>query len=179
MNDTYIQISSDYFQAYRELSNDEGTAACGIVTIDGYLPDDTGRTVAEVILCKNGSFQICWHDNGMRSDLKVLEHIYNAKKQLRKYYFTQYAAPGFTETFHVSLGSMAIRKACFTYVHAMLKDRTIEISVDQSVLSAEMKDTQGNTLAVDECCITGTMPDIYLKDARTGHLFILQFTRED
>lgn len=178
MSDTYTEVKSDYFQTYQELADDEGTAACGIVTIDGYLPDGTGRTIAEVILCKNGAFRICWHDNGMRADLRALQHVYGAKKQLREYYFTQYAAPGFTEVLQVNLGNTAIRTVSFTCMDARLKDRIVEISIDESVLRALMKDAENNTIAIDECCITDVIPDIHLKDPRTGHLFILQFTQE-
>lgn len=85
----YSEIRHDYISGpavdgYRG-PEDQGLFAR--TTIDAWKSDDDdepGEVLAVVIMSAHGDIIVDFHDNGCRMDKQVLEHIEEAKKELKK-----------------------------------------------------------------------------------------------
>lgn len=86
----FAEISHDYIWGEvveNGLSHRASGPLLAAVSIDAWETgddDEEGRVVANVLLSRHGDIIVDFHDNGARMDQQVLEHIAEAKAELRR-----------------------------------------------------------------------------------------------
>lgn len=109
----FAEISHDYIWSEvveNGLSRRASGPLLAAVSIDAWETgddDEEGRVVANVLLSRHGDIIVDFHDNGVRMDQQVLEHIAEAKAELRRIW-EEYSAAQRQAASHVkSLGCTA------------------------------------------------------------------------
>ena len=109
----FAEISHDYIWGEvveNGLSRRASSPLLAAVSIDAWETgddDEEGRVVANVLLSRHGDIIVDFHDNGVRMDQQVLEHIAEAKAELRRIW-EEYSAAQRQAVGHVkSLGCTA------------------------------------------------------------------------
>lgn len=109
----FAEISHDYIWSEvveNGLSRRASGPLLAAVSIDAWETgddDEEGRVVANVLLSRHGDIIVDFHDNGVRMDQQVLEHIAEAKAELRRIW-EEYSAAQRQAVGHVkSLGCTA------------------------------------------------------------------------
>lgn len=109
----FAEIRHDYIwgeAVENGLNHRAGDPLLAAVSIDPWETgndDEEGRVVANVLLSRHGDIIVDFHDNGVRMDQQVLEHIAEAKTDLRRIW-EEYTAAQRQAAVHVkSLGCTA------------------------------------------------------------------------
>ena len=109
----FAEIRHDYIwgeAVENGLNHRAGDPLLAAVSIDAWETgddDEEGRVVANVLLSRHGDIIVDFHDNGVRMDQQVLEHIAEAKTDLRRIW-EEYTAAQRQAAVHVkSLGCTA------------------------------------------------------------------------
>ena len=109
----FAEIRHDYIwgeAVENGLNHRAGDPLLAAVSIDAWETgddDEEGRVVANVLLSRHGDIIVDFHDNGVRMDQQVLEHIAEAKTDLRQIW-EEYTAAQRQAAVHVkSLGCTA------------------------------------------------------------------------
>ena len=109
----FAEIRHDYIwgeAVENGLNHRAGDHLLAAVSIDAWETgddDEEGRVVANVLLSRHGDIIVDFHDNGVRMDQQVLEHIAEAKTDLRRIW-EEYTAAQRQAAVHVkSLGCTA------------------------------------------------------------------------
>ena len=86
----FAEIRHDYIwgeAVENGLNHRAGDPLLAAVSIDAWETgndDEEGRVVANVLLSRHGDIIVDFHENGVRMDQQVLEHIAEAKTDLRR-----------------------------------------------------------------------------------------------